>query len=101
MNGAFYIGAVGLDAQQRALEVVANNIANINTVGFKRSAVQFSELVAPVRDAQGNMIAPADNANNMAGVMVGGTPHVWTQGDLKQTGVLLREHAFSFLKDLP
>jgi flagellar basal-body rod protein FlgG len=86
MNGAFYIGATSLDAQQRALEVVANNIANINTVGFKRSAVQFSELVAPVRDADGNPVAAADNANNLAGVMVGGTPHVWTQGDLKQTG---------------
>jgi flagellar basal-body rod protein FlgG len=86
MNGAFYIGAVSLDAQQRALEVVANNIANINTAGFKRSAVQFSELVAPARDAGGDPVAAADNATNLAGVMVGGTPHVWTQGDLKQTG---------------
>lgn len=86
MNGAFYIGAVSLDAQQRALEVVANNIANVNTAGFKRSAVQFSELTAPSRDREGQIVAATDGATNLAGVMVGGTPHVWTQGDLKQTG---------------
>lgn len=86
MNGAFYVGAVGLDAQQRALEIVANNIANINTAGFKRSAVRFSELVAPVRDETDMAVASPDRAANLSGVMLGATPHVWTQGDLKQTG---------------
>jgi flagellar basal-body rod protein FlgG len=37
VNGAFQIGAIGLDAQQRALETIANNISNINTPAFKRS----------------------------------------------------------------
>jgi flagellar basal-body rod protein FlgG len=86
MNGAFYVGAIGLDAQQRALEVVANNIANINTTGFKRSAVSFSELVAPTRNGDDLPVSFGDRVSSLAGVMVTSTPHIWTEGDLKQTG---------------
>jgi flagellar basal-body rod protein FlgG len=50
MNGAFYIGAVGLDAQQRALDTIANNISNVNTAAFKRSGVRFSEMLASRTD---------------------------------------------------
>ena len=46
MSGAFEIGAVALKAQQRALEAIANNVANINTPGFKRADVQFAEIVS-------------------------------------------------------
>ena len=45
MNGAYEIGAVALRAQQRALETIANNVANINTPGFKRADVRFAEIV--------------------------------------------------------
>lgn len=45
MNGVFYIGATGLDSQQRGLEIVANNIANLNTPTFKQSHAQFSQLM--------------------------------------------------------
>lgn len=45
MNGVFYIGATGLDAQQRAIDAVANNIANVNTSTYKRASVSFHELV--------------------------------------------------------
>jgi len=86
MNGAFYIGALGLDAQQRALDVVANNIANINTTGFKRQAVRFSELVSPVRDGQDLPVAGSDQALGLSGVSIGATTHVWSQGEITQTG---------------
>ncbi|HEY0302460.1 MAG TPA: flagellar hook-basal body protein [Rhizomicrobium sp.] len=86
MNGAFYIGAIGLDAQQRALDVVANNIANINTVGFKRSAVRFSELVAPARDAADLPMALRDRGASLDGATMVATPRVWGQGDLRPTG---------------
>ncbi|WP_298303633.1 flagellar hook-basal body protein [uncultured Erythrobacter sp.] len=46
MNGAYEVGAVALRAQQRALETHANNVANINTPGFKRAEVEFSEIVS-------------------------------------------------------
>ena len=46
MNGAFHIGAIGLGAQERALGVISNNITNVNTPGFRRSNVRFSEVLA-------------------------------------------------------
>ena len=42
MSDAFYVGSVGLRAQERALEVISNNIANINTPAFKRADVRFA-----------------------------------------------------------
>src|SRR5689334_9345726 len=86
MNGAFYIGATGLEAQQRALDVVANNIANINTPSYKRSEVRFSELLAP-REAQASADGlTTDALPSLAGVAVADSQRVFAQGDLKQTG---------------
>jgi len=39
------IAATGMSAQERNLEVIANNIANINTTGFKRSRAEFTDLM--------------------------------------------------------
>jgi flagellar basal-body rod protein FlgG len=86
MNGAFYIGATGLEAQERALNVVANNITNLNTTAYKRSAVQFSNLVMPSRDKLDQPITGLDRSGEMAGVVAMPAPRIWTQGDLKQTG---------------
>jgi len=85
MNGAFYIGAIGLDAQQRALEVVANNIANINTTAFKRSTARFSELVAPLRDSN-DVVLSQIGTSHLQGVTLNHASIVWSQGALQQTG---------------
>jgi flagellar basal-body rod protein FlgG len=85
MNGAFYIGATGLDAQQRALDVVANNIANVNTAAFKRSGIRFAELLMTPRTSDDVPIVPLDSSALMGGVSLAATPRVWTQGDLRQT----------------
>ncbi len=42
----FRIGASSLSAQERAIEVISNNIANVNTHGFDRGRVEFQELLA-------------------------------------------------------
>ncbi|MBV8975798.1 MAG: flagellar hook-basal body protein [Alphaproteobacteria bacterium] len=86
MNGAFYIGALGLDAQQRALDVVANNIANINTTGFKRQTVQFSNLVNPLAASGDGTPPQGDQSAAVTGVAIAATPHVWTEGSLTVTG---------------
>ena len=39
------IAATGMSAQEKNLEVIANNIANINTTGFKRSRAEFTDLM--------------------------------------------------------
>jgi flagellar basal-body rod protein FlgG len=46
LSGAFHIAAIGLDAQQKALDTIANNISNINTTAFKRTDIRFSEVLA-------------------------------------------------------
>ena len=83
MNNAFYIGATGLRAQERALGITANNIANLNTPGFKRTRIRFGELVAP---------APASDAlarprwSEASGVAALGARAVMDQGELRATG---------------
>ena len=42
---ALAIAATGMNAQEQNLEVIANNIANINTTGFKRSRAEFTDLI--------------------------------------------------------
>jgi flagellar hook-basal body protein len=42
---ALAIAATGMNAQQTNLEVIANNIANINTTGYKRARAEFSDLL--------------------------------------------------------
>ncbi len=82
MNGAFYIGATGLGAEQRALDIVANNIVNINTTAFKRSQVAFSALVS----GQDATAADPTASAGPAGVMVAAAPQVFVEGSLQQTG---------------
>ncbi len=48
MFDALYIGATGMRAQQSQIDTIANNVANLNTVGFHRSQVSFSEVTAAV-----------------------------------------------------
>ena len=43
---ALSIAATGMSAQEQNLEVIANNVANINTTGFKRSRAEFTDLIA-------------------------------------------------------
>lgn len=45
MNQALWIAKTGLDAQQTRMEVVSNNIANVNTTGFKRERAVFEDLL--------------------------------------------------------
>lgn len=86
MNGAFYVGATGLQAQQRGLDVIANNVANINTTAFKRSEIRFSELVmrSSIREnsEQINIALP----ESLSGVEARTSPRIYEQGDLRQTG---------------
>ena len=83
MNGAFYIGATGLRAQERALDVVANNVTNVNTTAFKRGEVRFAELVgrAPGATEPSRAGPPA-----MHGVAADDGGRVFAQGDLRETG---------------
>ena len=90
MSDAFEVAAIGLGAQQRALDLIANNIANVNTPYFKRAEIDFSALISTAR-MDGN--APTDS-NGAAGVGVSSNLALFQQGVLEQTG-----HAFDIAID--
>lgn len=90
MSSALEIAAASLRAEQQALEALANNVANINTTGFKRVEADFSQVMA--RTAQSADIAPstgADNSPNAVGVRFDQRAMIFEQGEMRETGSAL------------
>jgi flagellar basal-body rod protein FlgG len=88
---ALAIAATGMDAQQTNLEVIANNIANINTTGFKRSRAEFTDLLYQTEKAQGvanraNQSEVPEGANIGLGVQTQAVRKLHIQGEVTQTG---------------
>lgn len=91
MLDALYIGATGMHAQQTNVETIANNLANVNTTGFKKARVNFSDLVA--RQALNVSAAGADfeagpltqGLRSGAGVGIAGVSRLFDIGDMKKT----------------
>jgi len=88
---ALAIAATGMNAQQTNLEVIANNIANINTTGYKRARAEFSDLIYQVDRLQG--VPNRANANIVPegvsvglGVKTAAVRNVHIQGSLTSTG---------------
>ncbi|MCF3639576.1 flagellar basal-body rod protein FlgG [Rhizobium sp. TRM95111] len=88
---ALAIAATGMNAQQTNLEVIANNIANINTTGFKRARAEFSDLLYQTERAQGvpnrgNQAIVPEGAIIGLGVKTAAVRNLHLQGQLTQTG---------------
>ena len=49
MTDALFVGATGMRAHQTQVDTIANNVANVNTVGFRREAVNFSSVMAALQ----------------------------------------------------
>lgn len=81
------IGATGMHAQQLQVDTIANNLANVNTPGFKKGRVQFAELVGPasLREPRsaGDLLAPARASS--AGVALVAATKVFDGGETKVT----------------
>jgi len=79
-----------MEAQQLNLNTIANNLANVNTTGFKRSKIEFQDLLyqkpksAGAETGGGNIIPTGIEVGN--GARVGATAKVFTQGQLSNTG---------------
>ncbi|XPV69265.1 MAG: flagellar hook-basal body complex protein [Halarcobacter sp.] len=73
MVGALWTGISGLASQQQALDNESNNIANVNTVGFKASRISFADQMYQDRIGKGSKILDSEK--------------LYTQGNLKLTGV--------------
>ena len=88
---ALAIAATGMDAQQTNLEVIANNIANINTTAFKRGRAEFTDLLYQTERAQGvmnraNQSMVPEGANIGLGVQTSAVRKLHIQGEISQTG---------------
>lgn len=89
MLRAFSTAATGMSAQQMMVDVTANNLANINTSGFKRSQIDFQDLLYVRMKEFGSEVAPgvlAPTGTEVgSGVRVAGTVKVFTGGELVNT----------------
>ena len=89
MNQALWAAKTGLDAQQTRMAVVSNNLANVNTTGFKRDRAVFEDLLYQnVRQAGGNTsqdtLLPS-GMNIGTGVRVVATEKLHTRGSVLNT----------------
>ncbi len=90
MTRALYSAATGMHAQQLKIDVIANNLANVNTDGFKQSRPEFQDLIYQNMKLAGaasslNTVAPIGLQVGL-GVRPSATVRNFEQGQLKQTG---------------
>lgn len=74
-------GVSGLLAEQRALGVVGDNIANVNTVGYKAERAIFEDVLGH------SILAGTSSGLPGAGVAIGAIKQIYTQGSLNTTGI--------------
>ena len=89
MTTALQIARSGLDALDQRMKVISNNLANVNTTGFKRDRANFETLMYQSArtpgDPSGANDAYAVGLGTGTGVRVAGTERIHTQGSLTQT----------------
>src|SRR5690606_962485 len=90
MQAALWVAKTGLAAQDMKMATIFNNLANVNTIGFKRDRVAFEDLLYQIERQPG---AQQDNQNQLPtgvqvgnGVRVAGTHNVFTHGNFETAG---------------
>ncbi len=90
MMKSLYTAATGMQAHQTVVDTTANNLANVDTTGFKRSQVEFQDLLYQTVRAAGTQ--GATGAQVPTGIQIGsgvrtsGISKIFTQGDMQNTG---------------
>ncbi len=90
MLRSLYIAATGMEAQKLNIDVITNNLANVNTVGFKKSRADFQELLYQNLKTPG--ATSAEGAQIPSGIQVGlgvrpvAVQKLFMQGDFVNTG---------------
>lgn len=90
MIRSLWIAKTGLESQQTNMDVISNNLANVNTTGFKRSRAVFEELMYQTIRQPGAQVGAANQLPSGlqigTGVRTVATERIHTQGDLRNTG---------------
>jgi flagellar basal-body rod protein FlgG len=90
MIRSLWISKTGLDAQQTNMDVIANNLANVSTTGFKRARPVFEDLLYQTLRQPGAQ--SSQQTQLPSGLQIGtgvrpvATERIFTQGNLQQTG---------------
>ena len=90
MLRALYTAATGMQAQQINIDTIANNIANVNTTGFKQGRAEFQDLLYQNIRTAGT--ASSSSTTYPVGLQLGlgtrpsATARIFSQGDFQQTG---------------
>ncbi len=89
MNGALWAAKTGLDAQQTRMSVISNNLANVNTTGFKRDRAVFEDLIyQSIRQAGAQSSQDTQLPSGLSigtGTRVVATEKLFSQGNLTTT----------------
>lgn len=107
MMRALYSGVSGLQAHQVKMDVLSNDIANVNTVGYKKSTVTFQDMLSQtIAGAQAGTASTSGGVNAQQiglGVKVGAISTVTTQGASSTTGsntdLMIEGNGYFILKD--
>lgn len=90
MIRSLYTGATGMHAQQLNIDNISHNLANVNTTGFKKSQIQFQDLLYQTIDEAGtltsSLTARPVELSIGSGVKPVSTFKVFTQGNFENTG---------------
>lgn len=90
MLRALYTSATGMKAQELLIDMTANNLANVNTNGFKRSQLDFADLLYATLNPAGTEVAagqPSPTGLQIGnGVRAVGTTKIFNTGTFAQTG---------------
>ena len=88
-TNSMHVAKTGLNAQQRRMQVIANNLANVNTTGFKRERVNLETLLYQVLRSSGEQTSADTNLTSAfsvgTGVRIVNTQKLYTQGSLVNT----------------
>jgi flagellar basal-body rod protein FlgG len=86
---SLWTAATGMEAQQLNIDIISNNLANVNTAGFKKSRVDFQDLLyqtlrpAGTSEAQGAQVPTGIQVG--LGVRAAAVQKIFSQGDYQQT----------------
>jgi len=93
MMRSLWIAKTGLESQQTSMDVISNNLANVNTTGFKRGRAVFQDLMYQTIRQPGAQVGDANQLPSGlqvgSGTRVGATERIHTQGHMTNTGSAL------------
>lgn len=88
MLGIMRVSSAGLTAQQQAMDIIANNVANVNTAGYKAAAASFADALYVPLAAQRLPSQPQGKEPLYlgGGALIQAVQHIWTDGVVVETG---------------